>query len=153
AGTPTVSTGIGVEGLALRHGRHVLVADAPDAFAAGITRLLTTPSLWRALSRQGRTHIARSHRREVVRRTLTRAVDAVLAKDVKATRPTRVAWRAEDATALEYHDHLVPRIRELVARLVPSDATVLVVSKGDAELVRLNGPRAWHFPRGDDGVY
>ena len=31
--------------------------------------------------------------------------------------------------------------------MVPKHATVAVVSKGDAELIRLGGRRAWHFPR------
>ena len=34
SGTPTVSTSIGVEGLGLRHGDHVLIADNPASFAA-----------------------------------------------------------------------------------------------------------------------
>ena len=36
---------------------------------------------------------------------------------------------------------------------IPADATVLVVSRGDEELLRLDGRRAWHFPRSDDGGY
>jgi hypothetical protein len=30
---------------------------------------------------------------------------------------------------------------------------VLVVSKGDEELLNLGGRRAWHFPRREDGAY
>ena len=37
--------------------------------------------------------------------------------------------------------------------VVPRDATVLVVSRGDEELLRLDGRRAWHFPRSEDGGY
>ncbi len=36
--------------------------------------------------------------------------------------------------------------------VVPVDATVLVVSKGDDDLLDL-GRRAWHFPQGEDGGY
>src|SRR5262249_10214189 len=32
-------------------------------------------------------------------------------------------------------------------------ATVVVVSKGDSELLKLNGHRAWHFPQDPNGAY
>jgi hypothetical protein len=34
---------------------------------------------------------------------------------------------------------------------VPTGATVLVVSKGDNQLLELGNRRAWHFPRSEDG--
>jgi hypothetical protein len=37
--------------------------------------------------------------------------------------------------------------------VLPPDATVLVVSKGDEELTQLCGRRAWHFPQREDGIY
>ena len=37
--------------------------------------------------------------------------------------------------------------------VVPPGATVAVVSKGDGELLKLEGRRAWHFPQGEDGTY
>jgi hypothetical protein len=49
--------------------------------------------------------------------------------------------------------NLVDRIREIVHRAVPYGATVLVVSKGDRELLNLYGRRAWHFPQTERGVY
>jgi hypothetical protein len=48
---------------------------------------------------------------------------------------------------------LVRRVRELEGTVVPPDTTVLVVSKGDDDLVQLEGRRAWHFPRAADGGY
>jgi GT2 family glycosyltransferase len=51
-----------------------------------------------------------------------------------------------------YRD-LTERVRRAVVDVVPADATVLVVSRGDDELLRVDGRRAWHFPRGDDGAY
>lgn len=47
----------------------------------------------------------------------------------------------------------VRRIREVVRQALPPDATVLVISKGDDELLRLYGRRAWHFPGAADGSY
>jgi hypothetical protein len=48
---------------------------------------------------------------------------------------------------------LVERVRQVVADLVPHGATVAVVSRGDDDLLRLNGRRAGHFPQREDGVY
>ena len=48
---------------------------------------------------------------------------------------------------------LLRRLPEAVARVVPAGATVLVVSRGDDELLQLPGVRAWHFPRDPDGRY
>lgn len=51
------------------------------------------------------------------------------------------------------YDQMVTRVRSLVHRHVPPDATVIVVSKGDDELLKLYGRRGWHFPREENGVY
>jgi hypothetical protein len=48
---------------------------------------------------------------------------------------------------------LVSRIREAADGCVPPDATVIVVSKGDPELLQLGSRRAWHFPQTDEGEY
>jgi glycosyltransferase involved in cell wall biosynthesis len=49
-GTPVVSTTLGAEGLAVAHGRHLLLADDADAFAGAILALLAEPSLGRRLA-------------------------------------------------------------------------------------------------------
>jgi GT2 family glycosyltransferase len=51
-----------------------------------------------------------------------------------------------------YQD-LIARIREGVEAAVPPEATVLVVSRGDDELLKLNGRSAGHFPQVDGGTY
>lgn len=48
---------------------------------------------------------------------------------------------------------LIRRFIELVSAAVPEDATVLVVSKGDRELLAMDGREAWHFPQRTDGTY
>lgn len=53
-GTPVVSTRIGCEGLDVENGRHLLVADSPDEFAACVDQLLTDIGLWEDLAREGR---------------------------------------------------------------------------------------------------
>ena len=61
AGTPTVSTSIGVEGLDLRDGEDVLVADRPEAFALAMTHLLTESYLWEVVVKSGRHRVSVSH--------------------------------------------------------------------------------------------
>jgi GT2 family glycosyltransferase len=48
---------------------------------------------------------------------------------------------------------LTERMRRAVSKSVPVGETVLVVSRGDDDLLRIDGRRAWHFPRADDGTY
>jgi hypothetical protein len=45
------------------------------------------------------------------------------------------------------------KLRQMIDNVVPKNATVAVVSKGDDELLELNGRSAWHFPRNELGKY
>jgi GT2 family glycosyltransferase len=65
----------------------------------------------------------------------------------------REPWRPYERRLSGRYVELVARVRQSVVDATPSDATILVVSRGDEELVRLDGRRAWHFPRGEDGGY
>jgi glycosyltransferase involved in cell wall biosynthesis len=56
-GTPVVSTSKGIEGLALEHDRHVLVADGSGDFAEATIRLLAQPELRARLSAAGRQRV------------------------------------------------------------------------------------------------
>lgn len=64
----------------------------------------------------------------------------------------RQTVRGKQNGHLVYQEFL-SRFQELVRQGVPHDATVIVVSKGDAELLKLGCRRAWHFPQRGDGVY
>lgn len=52
----------------------------------------------------------------------------------------------------EYRD-LRKRVRAVVTAIVPSGSTVLIISKGDDELLDVRERNAWHFPREADGAY
>ncbi|HVQ76664.1 MAG TPA: glycosyltransferase [Candidatus Binatia bacterium] len=56
-GLPTVTTSQGAEGMGLRHGEDILIADTPAAFAATVLTLYESPQQWERLSRGGRTSI------------------------------------------------------------------------------------------------
>ncbi len=58
-GCPVVSTAIGVEGLPLTAGTHYELADAPEAFAAALIRLLEKPERGRELAAAARSHVER----------------------------------------------------------------------------------------------
>ena len=54
AGRPVVSTTIGAEGIAVRDGEHLLLADTPEAFAEAIIRLFNDDALAASLGSAGR---------------------------------------------------------------------------------------------------
>ena len=51
------------------------------------------------------------------------------------------------------YERLVGRVRETIEAAVPPAGAIMVISKGDDELLKLNGRRVWHFPQDDHGVY
>ncbi len=57
-GTPVVSTSKGIEGLALDHDHHVLVADSPESFATATLRILNQPALRARLAEAGHRRVA-----------------------------------------------------------------------------------------------
>ena len=66
-----------------------------------------------------------------------------------------VAESLPDAGTGKYirYQQLIREIRDVVHTALPMDARIIVVSKGDDELLKLGGGRAWHFPRTFDGTY
>ena len=79
-GTPCVSTSIGVEGLNLENGVHVLVEDDPAKFAQAVERLLTDEELWQKLKLEGRSHILAAHGRETVRACFDSVLGQIMSK-------------------------------------------------------------------------
>jgi glycosyltransferase involved in cell wall biosynthesis len=53
-GRPVVSTSLGCEGLAVKHGEHIMIADEPRDFADTVVELLENPTLARRLCRNAR---------------------------------------------------------------------------------------------------
>ena len=125
-GTPTVSTSIGVEGLAVEHEEHVLIADDADAFAADVERLLTDAELWARLARAGRACVRKTNGRTLTQRKLSEALD------VAFDRPPNRRW-----TTPEEYAQLVERLQEKLPDLVPANRKLLVASGGDERRVDL----------------
>lgn len=76
-----------------------------------------------------------------------------------ASAPEQLAPQPEPSTAIarsdEYSEYqqLITRVREVVNELTEPGATILVVSKGDNELLKFDRRTGWHFPQNDWGVY
>jgi GT2 family glycosyltransferase len=62
-------------------------------------------------------------------------------------------WQPYERRPDPDYDSLRRRIRQVVADAIPAEATVLVVSKGDVELLELGGRRTRHFPAAADGTW
>jgi glycosyltransferase involved in cell wall biosynthesis len=73
-GVPVVSTTLGCEGLDLRPGEHLLVADEPAAFAAAMTSLLEDDDLCRRLAEAGRAAVERRYDSSVVGEAFERSL-------------------------------------------------------------------------------
>jgi hypothetical protein len=67
-----------------------------------------------------------------------------VAEVLEATRPSDAKQR---------YARLVKLIKDLVQITVPNQSTLLVISKGDEELVDMRGRMAWHFPRAVNGKF
>lgn len=59
--TPLVATSMATRGLELVHGRHALLADTPEDFAAAIDTLLSDPALRARLAAEGRRFVEENH--------------------------------------------------------------------------------------------
>ena len=61
--------------------------------------------------------------------------------------------RVKVAKGYVNYGDLVDEVTSMVTAVVPSSETVLVVTKGDDDLLRLGSRQGWHFPRWADGRY
>jgi glycosyltransferase involved in cell wall biosynthesis len=87
AGLPTVSTGIGVEGVDMRAGEHLLVADDADGFADAIRMLVRGRDVWETIARQSRAHVLETYGRQVVQARFLNTLAAVMDKEPKLGLP------------------------------------------------------------------
>ena len=69
-GQPVVATACAVEGMHLRDGEDVLVADDPQAFADAVARLYEDEALWNTLARNGLDSVARNFSLDAARETV-----------------------------------------------------------------------------------
>jgi GT2 family glycosyltransferase/glycosyltransferase involved in cell wall biosynthesis len=59
----------------------------------------------------------------------------------------------EQASKYARYVRLIGELRALVLSILPERSTLMVISRGDEELLKMDGVTAWHFPQAPDGVY
>ena len=146
-GLPAVSTSVGVEGLDLIAGKHILVADDPSDFAEAVGRLLTDHRLWRRLSVEGAAAMTSSHGWERAKGQLVTLVEQL------PTRSAPLLNYPGGVSPVTAYEAAVGDLRRWLHNNLPGDASVAVVSKGDENLLSLGGRRAYHLPGDGDGAY
>jgi glycosyltransferase involved in cell wall biosynthesis len=153
-GTPTVSTSVGTEGLALTPGEHVMVADDAEGLAAAVSKLLADEKACERLAANGRPPVLDRHSRAVAKEALLGAVE-----DALRLEPKRTGATAEDPARfrqrIDYQEtqRLRDALCEALRKVVPHGAGLAVASGGAEELLRLDPFTAWPYPSPDpDGA-
>ena len=130
-----VSTTSGCAGLGLLHGHSVWVADAPEAFAAGIATLIGDPERRAQIAQAAYGHARRNFdwsalgekQREILRPGLLRA-QQIRKQPVRPRHARRQLpeprIRREDVDSLPVASPQFPALQRLLARIVPDTITV-----------------------------
>ncbi len=63
------------------------------------------------------------------------------------------AWQPYQRRQTPEYAELIAEVRRTLRQTLPSDSTVLVVSKGDERLLAVDELQVWHFPRLSDGSW
>jgi glycosyltransferase involved in cell wall biosynthesis len=87
-GTPVISTSKGVQGLDVRDGEHVLIADEPLRFADKVIELLRSADLRSRLAAGGRRLIAARYDSRAAGQTVSSLVERIGVLDVNRPTPT-----------------------------------------------------------------
>ena len=152
AGTPVVTTTFGAEGLELRHGEHVLIADTPEELADGLAHLLTDRERWEHLVDAGYEHVAATHAPEQVAERFDEVLDKVLAAPTRAVAADGARCWQERARA-SYRDMTgCDRARRCTRSRRWARACV-VVSRGDDSLLACEDVGWGTFRRSPDGQW
>ncbi len=78
-GMPVIATPIGAEGIEIRDGENILIADDPAAFAAAVLRVLRDPTTNTQLRAAGRAWVEEKYAWQVVYRRVDEVYAALLA--------------------------------------------------------------------------
>jgi polysaccharide pyruvyl transferase WcaK-like protein/glycosyltransferase involved in cell wall biosynthesis len=87
-GVPVVATSAAVEGMHLRDGHDVLVADDPAGFARAVARLYTNKTLWNALSAGAKANVQQRFSPEAAASGLSRLRELIEARRRNAPLPS-----------------------------------------------------------------
>jgi len=170
-GLPVVCTDADGLGENVAHGETGFVVGRRDAgaLAERLQELAGDPAL---RERMGAAAVTRAHERFGFERQLDEletlyhaalALPAVVPAGERHDAPALIETLERQLNALEVQRGALEKqlrrrrvahgVQELVGEALPSGATVLVVSRGDEDLVAFDGRVGWHFPQVEDGRY
>ena len=133
--------------------------EAVSALTAGIAK--TAAAVWSVMDPQ---HLAVAvakqiaevglfrHRFGSLQAELSGAREVAVRLETTLSEERRTRHRLEEAAKRDY-GHLTRRLMEAIEAVIPPNATVLMVSRGDEALVRSNGRTVWHFPQAQNGAW
>jgi hypothetical protein len=81
------------------------------------------------------------------------AAEVHLLKGLEIELKSTVGETREQLVRQDAYYELIARLRNLVHERLPPKAKVLVVSRGDDQLISFATQLGWHFPQNDGGVY
>jgi len=170
-GLPVVCTDADGLGENVAHGETGFVVGRRNA-AALTERLLELAADPALRERMGAAAVERAHERFGFDRQLDEletlyhaalALPAVVPAGERHDAPALIETLERQLNALEVQRNALEKqlrrrqvthgVHELIGAAVPAGATVLVVSRGDDELVAFDGRVGWHFPQAEGGVY
>lgn len=160
SGRAPLPLGVEVVYSVLRSAAEPRELELAGAFARrGATEYSELHGLERELAR-ARDELGESTKRQrVERRWLEREFsqlrEAVSTAQVNADAPAVAPADSNGFAAAKRkeYEQLVERLRKTVEATVPPGSAVAVVSRGDSDLLRLEGRSGWHFPQLEGGVY
>ena len=102
------------------------------------------------LERVTRTVVSRD---ETIRRQELALEAAKAAAEPSPQEPAEAPVPVDAPISEAEYERLVPRIRETIATALPAGSTVAVVTKGDGQLLKIEGCAGVHFPRDRSGAW
>ena len=105
AGTPAVSTSVGVEGLGVTPGSEVLVADDARSFAASVERLVEDEALWSRVADAGWNLTEPAYSRSTADARFREAVSEILEREPNVSAPCVPATATRDRAPLPDPPH------------------------------------------------
>ena len=147
-GTPTVSTSVGIEGLGLTPGEHVLVADDAEGLAAAVSELLVDEQGLRAAGCEGPPAGARAPqpRRRPGSAGRGRRGGAAPGPQAQEAQPPRTRTLFQQRMVYQETQRLRDALCEALRKVVPDGAGLAVATGGATELLRLDPFTAWPYP-------
>ena len=147
-GTPVVTTTVGVHGLGVTSGEHVILADVPGAFARAVGSVLTEHASWERIARKGSEHFAPLHATPVVRARLLDVVRDILIDHNESSVTTAAQW-----SPAERYDSQRAAVRQVLAQVTEPGCKIAVACRGDEEMVQLDDRIGTHFPQAPEGYF